>query len=84
MGCRARLLIQIRIEYSRGEASGMKYGRGATDQYPIRANPINLIPRNLSQLCWVGHVAIRAGRATPAWVVFFPAGYLASPGVTRK
>jgi hypothetical protein len=33
IGCRARLLIQIRIEYSRGEASGTRQGSYATDHW---------------------------------------------------
>jgi hypothetical protein len=34
IGYRARLLIQIPIEYSRGEASGMRQVNHATDHYP--------------------------------------------------
>jgi hypothetical protein len=50
-------------------------GSTATNHCSIGANPLNTVLRSLSQspaifrdpsqLCWVGYVAIRAGRATP-------------------
>jgi hypothetical protein len=48
MGCRARLLIQIPIEYSRGEASGTRQGSYATDRQ-IELNAVNAVSRNLAQ-----------------------------------